>query len=649
MVRRRLRDIAPAAAIVVAAACAGFFAPRLMPIFAVAEQWLVDLRVALLSPAEAQRGDIVLIVIDEDTLAGLPYRSPVDRDFLSGLLTHLDDAGVGVIGLDLLLDQPTEPAKDERLRRVMRSLHAPLVVAWADVADRLTERQAHYLAEYVGDLDRGYVTLLTDPYLDVVRWIFPGRTWQGAALPGFAGAVAAALGNASPNEPVPLAYRQGPNPETPAFRSFSAHSVPLLPKDWFAGKIVLIGSDLPHQDRHRTPMATVSGDGDGTLPGIAIHAHALGQLLDGRAAPIIHLTTKVVTIATVAVAAMLIGALNVSVGVHTVIGVLSFALLWIAGFELYQFGGVLIPLVTPSLTFALTFAAGNAYWRGRTRRQSHFIQTAFSRFTSPAVVQALIRDPERLRLGGEKRRISCLFTDVAEFTPWLERAEPEVAVATLNAYLNEMCRITFEHDGTVDKLVGDALHVLFGAPIDQPDHAERAVRCAIAMDAFARAFSARQRAGGSTFGDTRIGVHSGPAVVGNFGGERYFDYTAYGDTVNTTARLELANKHLGTLICVSAVAAAACPAIAFRPIGSLIVVGRSQTIDVFEPVVDGSPAASMLPTYLDAFTRLAEHDTGSQAVFAELRARYPSDPLVRLHADRLANGETGVVLWLAQK
>jgi adenylate cyclase len=647
--RVRLRDIAPAAALVVAAACASYFAPRFIPIFAVAEQWLVDLRVTLLSPAEPQRSDIALIVVDEATLAGLPYRSPVDREFLAGLLSNLDSIDVRAIGLDLLLDQPTEPAKDEGLHRVMHSMRVPLVVAWADTADRLTERQADYLAHSIGDLDRGYVTLLTDPYLDVVRWVYPGRTWQGEAISGFAGAVAAAVGQAPPREAEPLAYRRGPDAETPAFRSFSASAVQLLPRDWFADKIVLIGSDLPHQDRHRTPMATVFENRDATLPGVAIHAHALAQLLDGRTAPTIDPTTEMVTVATAAIAAMLIGALNVSVAVHTVIGVLSFALLWVIGFEIYRVGGVLIPLVTPSLTFALTFAAGNAYWRGRTRRQSHFIQTAFSRFTSPAVVQALIRDPDRLRLGGEKREISCLFTDIANFTPWLERAEPEEAVATLSAYLNEMCRITFEHDGTLDKLVGDALHVLFGAPVEQPDHAIRAVRCAMAMDAFARAFSAQQRADGPPFGNTRIGVHSGPAVVGNFGGERYFDYTAYGDTVNTVARLESANKHLGTLICVSAAAAGACPALAFRPIGSLIVVGRSQPIDVFEPLADESPAAASLRMYLDAFALLAKHDTRSRELFGELRTRYPDDPLVRLHADRLANGESGVVLRMAGK
>jgi adenylate cyclase len=118
-----------------------------------------------------------------------------------------------------------------------------------------------------------------------------------------------------------------------------------------------------------------------------------------------------------------------------------------------------------------------------------------------------------------------------------------------------MTDIVFEHEGTVAKINGDALHVLFGAPSDQPDSASRSVACALALDSYAQAFRARWRAQDVRIGVTRIGVHAGPAIVGNFGGGRFFDYTAYGDTINTAARLETANKQLGTRICVSATVA----------------------------------------------------------------------------------------------
>ena len=117
-----------------------------------------------------------------------------------------------------------------------------------------------------------------------------------------------------------------------------------------------------------------------------------------------------------------------------------------------------------------------------------------------------------------------------------------------------MTDIVFAHDGTVAKIVGDALHVLFGAPGEQPDHAARAVNCALALDEYAQSFRERWHKKGVALGVTRIGVHAGPAIVGNFGGGRFFDYTAYGDTINIAARLEAANKQLGTRICVSAIA-----------------------------------------------------------------------------------------------
>ena len=135
-----------------------------------------------------------------------------------------------------------------------------------------------------------------------------------------------------------------------------------------------------------------------------------------------------------------------------------------------------------------------------------------------------------------------------------------------------MTDIVFAHDGTLAKIVGDALHVLFGAPGEQPDHAARAVGCALALDEYAEAFRARCHKKGVALGVTRIGVHAGPAIVGNFGGGRFFDYTAYGDTINVAARLEAANKQLGTRICASATLAARVEKFGGRPVGDLVLI-----------------------------------------------------------------------------
>ena len=166
--------------------------------------------------------------------------------------------------------------------------------------------------------------------------------------------------------------------------------------------------------------------------------------------------------------------------------------------------------------------------------------------------------PTAIDLAGRRREVATLFTDIAGFTSLVETIEPSVLGELLNEYLAGMTDIVFAHDGTVAKIVGDALHVLFGAPGDQPDHADRAVACALAARRLLRRRSASAGASRDVaLGATRIGVHAGPAIVGNFGGGRFFDYTAYGDTINIAARLEAANKQLGTRICVSASAGGA--------------------------------------------------------------------------------------------
>ena len=266
---------------------------------------------------------------------------------------------------------------------------------------------------------------------------------------------------------------------------------------------------------------------------------------------------------------------------------------------------------------------------------------SLSRYFSPNLAERLAEDADAMDLGGQRREIASLFTDIAGFTSLAETLEPSALGRLLNEYVAGATDVVFAHGGTVAKIVGDALHVLFGAPADQPDHAGRAVACALALDEFAQAFRERWRQGGVEMGLTRIGAHAGPAIVGNFGGGRFFDYTAYGDTVNVAARLEAANKQLGTRICVSAALAARAEAFRGRPVGELVLRGRVETLRAFEPLPAGQADDSATRKYLEAFAKLEAGDPGAMAAFAALVGEYPDDRLTSFHLKRLLNGASG--------
>ena len=285
-------------------------------------------------------------------------------------------------------------------------------------------------------------------------------------------------------------------------------------------------------------------------------------------------------------------------------------------------------------------------WSDSERQQRRFIRKAFARFISPAVVDQLLSDPSRLTLGGERVELTCIFTDLAGFTTLIENCEPAEVLPLLNKYLDGLCNIVLEHDGTIDKIVGDALHAFFGAPVAQHDHPQRAMTCALALAEFADEFIIQERAVELGFGHTRIGVHTGVAVVGNFGGDAFFDYTAHGDVVNSAARLETANKRLGTRTCVSGNTASRCHGISFRPVGNLLLKGKAQELEAFEPIPRNDSGRAPLDEYNVAFALLQKSDPNALSEFIALREAYPEDPLAAFHAKRLSTGKNGTIIVL---
>lgn len=270
-----------------------------------------------------------------------------------------------------------------------------------------------------------------------------------------------------------------------------------------------------------------------------------------------------------------------------------------------------------------------------------------SRYFSPNLADHLAQHPDTLELRGERRDLTFLSTDLAAFTPLVEQLDPTIVVSVMNEYIGGIARIVFDHGGTVDTVVGDAVHAIFGAPLQQPDHAARAVACALAIDRFARELAARLTEEGVPIGATRIGVHTGSAIVGDFGGEAYFHYTALGDAVNTAARLESANKQLGTRMCVSADTVASIPDFVGRPIGRLVVRGKTNVIQAFEPL--GEAPSEALEAYVSAFRKLEGGDPQCLQSFASYVATYGADPLASFHLKRLLAGEIGSTIHLDEE
>ncbi|MBB4425203.1 adenylate cyclase [Bradyrhizobium sp. CIR48] len=282
----------------------------------------------------------------------------------------------------------------------------------------------------------------------------------------------------------------------------------------------------------------------------------------------------------------------------------------------------------------------------RRQMEAERAHAALSRHFSPELAKRLAASGDGEGIEVQWRDVATIFTDITGFTSLVESAPPETLGKLLNEYVGGMTEIVFAHEGTVAKIIGDAIQVLFNAPGDQPDYATRAVACAHELDAWAQDFRARQSAMGVTFGATRIGIHAGPALVGNFGGNRFFDYTAYGDSINIAARLEAANKHLGTRICVSASVAEAAENFQGRPVGELMLRGRSEPMRAFEPLPPGKFEAPETALYSEAFAKMEAGNAAAMPAFAALVGMHADDSLAGFHLKRLLNGAKGIRMQL---
>jgi adenylate cyclase len=277
-------------------------------------------------------------------------------------------------------------------------------------------------------------------------------------------------------------------------------------------------------------------------------------------------------------------------------------------FAAFALRGWHLEMLAPAAAGLLALVVSLRYQVGSVDARARFIRRTFERYVSQAVVEEMLRHPERVRLGGERRELTVLFSDIRGFTSISERLAPEEVAALINGFFTPMTRVVLEQGGTLDKYMGDALMAFFGAPVAQEDHAVRACRAALAMGGELRRLNAEWRRDGRLPEDVSvglgIGLNSGPMSVGNMGSEQVFDYTVLGDNVNLGSRVEGLNKLYGTEILVTGGTVEAVrraeahpgvgsvPGFLFRELDRVRVKGKTEPVDLYELLAERpAPAA----------------------------------------------------------
>jgi adenylate cyclase len=419
------------------------------------------------------------------------------------------------------------------------------------------------------------------------------------------------------------------------------------------GRAVLVGvTSESVKDTFSTPFSTGFGS-DEPVWGITVHGHIADQLIreaiDGfPSLGGVSRGSEDLWIWGWAMAGMILGLL-VRSPIPAVCGS-ALGLLVLGGAVYQAFGmALLLPAVPAAIAWVGSAGLANRIMYAASNRARTLLRKSFEHYLPPAVVARMLASGALPKLGGERREISVLFTDIAGFTTLSESVEPEFLAILCNDYFDGVCGAIFTEGGMVNEFIGDAVLAFFGAPIDQPDHADRAVSAALAVDRFARRFSAEQKARGIHFGHTRIGVHTGIAIVGNVGTRSRLKYSALGDMLNTGSRLEGLNKTIGTTVCVSGEIVSKAQRHRFRPIGSFVVKGRQAATDVFEPLAAEDLQANRIDRYEAAYRMLMAGLPEAAEQFAALQRDYTEDPCVAFHCQRLAAGERGTLIVMTEK
>ena len=590
--RARLGHAAPVPLTVVGiATLLALVLPSVVP-FSIASHFADDILQAHFASKEPQDDAIVIISISESTLSGLVCRSPIDRAFLSRLVAQLEAAGTRAIGLDILFDMPTWPDADRALRDQILQAHIPVVVITTHAATPLAEAQRRYLDAYVTGLEHGYANLVKERLDDAVRWHEPRLGPDELSFPA---KIAQLLGAEVPPAPFEIAWHGRPDDATGPFRIYPAESVGLLPPGWLKGKIALVGAVLADTDRHRTPLSVLGQN----TPGVEIQAHVVSQLLEHRTHARIAPASNLALALGLALLGAVLGSRRLAPLLQVAaaglgLGAYTGVVVWvIAG------AGPLLPLVGGSLAWLIGIggAVGVSLWHERAERRVW--QSLFARHVSTPVADQIWRERRTFMAGGRPKpqelTATILFSDIEGFSTVAEQLGPARLMSWLETYMERMVGIVTDHRGIVLQFIGDGLLAAYGVPLARTSPQEiaadavAAVRSALAMADAALQLRAEFAARGLPAVHVRVGIQTGPIVVGSLGGAKRLEYALVGDTVVTASRLEQLCKTLrgpGSEACTIILgdATRACLGNKFRldDIGQAPLKGKAHLVQIYK-------------------------------------------------------------------
>ena len=571
---------------------------------------------------------VVILAIDEPTFQELQHTWPFPRSVHAALLKRLHDEGAAAVGLDIVFADPSTETEDAALAQAIAETGPVVLAATREKIDSSNAALWLDVMPLQRFLDAGADAgdAGVEPDDDFVVRRVP------VAREGFALRLAQRAAEARGKLPVLrhfdwIGYR-GPRGTFDTRSYYQALEPGLLPAGFFKNKIVLVGRSArtatelsrSQADLFNSPFGTAGGER--LFPGVELQATLVDNYLTGGG---LRTVPEGWTLALVALLVPLLLWGNRRLHPAGAAALAAALVAAIAGASWWLFGRFqlwwppLLPAAAALAVYGAAALAGYAFVRRRARQT----RAMFAQYVPPAVVSRLIAQPELMRLGGEAREVTLMFTDLANFTTLSEQLSAEQTVEVLTAYFNAMTPIVHATGGTVDKFIGDAVMAFWGAPLDDPQHAEHAVTAAISMQQAMQVLVADLRARGLPPIHMRIGLHTGRVVVGNVGSEQRFSYTAIGDAVNLAARLEGANKAFGTGILLSAATAAQLPSsVALRALDDVVVKGKTEPVRVFTPCGDAAVRDASLAA-LNAFH--ARDWDGASGYLAQVLARVPGD------------------------